>query len=505
MESAELALELDPKLGAAQAIRALITIVADDETQPGALALARDAVARDPRSVHAWCALALCLPDDGDIASAAARAIELDERSPYALIALGRACIVRGDVGASIAAAARAIEASPRFSPAYRSRGQLRARSGDPGWRGDLEKALELAPRDAYTCLYCASNFFVKGEHARALELLDRAIELDARRPNVHAQRAAMLIELGRYGEAVPSASRAIRMASDRAWFWSLRALARAALGEHEGAASDATMVLSLPHDAADEAIARRARGLALASWGDMRAAFDDMTKGSRVENGGAQVDAARAWLASHPRAKEALPVDREEATRIYNRAHALMTAERFDEAEPLLTLVVHTAPVFAEGWSARGACRANLKRVAEGIADLTQSLDLDPEGAIALAIRCRLYLRQDDTSRALADAEACVRRHPRHADAWIVRSELRRRSGSDIPGAIADAATAITVAPWSTDAHLRLGMALEVARDEAGARAAFERVAAFEAIAPRIDAATREIVRRWLELHPRR
>ena len=100
----------------------------------------------------------------------------------------------------------RALELDPTDAEAHRIMGIIRIKlDRDFGAsRKHHERAMELAPNDAYVMGRCAAFYTFAGEPCRALELLDQAEELDPFLPVwVTEERLAALYVLGRYDELV--------------------------------------------------------------------------------------------------------------------------------------------------------------------------------------------------------------------------------------------------------------------------------------------------------------
>ncbi|MGX9576975.1 adenylate/guanylate cyclase domain-containing protein [Mesorhizobium sp. f-mel] len=111
---------------------------------------------------------------------------------------------------------AHALELDPTDPEAHRIMGAMKLRGGDfAASRHHHERAIELAPNDAFLIGMCAEFYLYAGEPERALGLLDRAEVLDPFLPVwVTEERIASLYALGRYdemfavGRALPSQTR---------------------------------------------------------------------------------------------------------------------------------------------------------------------------------------------------------------------------------------------------------------------------------------------------------
>ncbi len=98
---------------------------------------------------------------------------------------------------------AHALDLDPTDPEAHRIMGAIKLKGRDfVASRHHHERAIELAPNDAYTIGRCASFYLCSGEAERALRLLDRAEALDPFLPVwITEERVASLYVLGRYDE----------------------------------------------------------------------------------------------------------------------------------------------------------------------------------------------------------------------------------------------------------------------------------------------------------------
>jgi len=75
-----------------------------------------------------------------------------------------------------------------------------------------LNRALDISPNDPNACGYLSSVYFRFGDFAKALEYADRSIAGDATNPSAHNARGGSLLKLERYEEALMSLVRAIEL-----------------------------------------------------------------------------------------------------------------------------------------------------------------------------------------------------------------------------------------------------------------------------------------------------
>ena len=96
----------------------------------------------------------------------------------------------------------------------YTSRGAalLRAGRADEAL-ADLDRALQLNPRSAYTYVNRAMALARKGERGQALADFDRAIALNPHFPEAHSERCLLLIRMEEPARALESCNEALRLA----------------------------------------------------------------------------------------------------------------------------------------------------------------------------------------------------------------------------------------------------------------------------------------------------
>jgi serine/threonine protein kinase/Flp pilus assembly protein TadD len=144
----------------------------------------------------------------------------------------------------------RAVAAAPGQPVLYRARGQLhRLRSRNEQSLRDLDRAVELSPPgdpmlvndhiERGTILYQAGRF---GE---ALAACDRALALQADRPEAHRLRGVALLGLKRYDEAVRALDACIERGTPTPALYEARGLALTWSGSYDRAVTDLTVALS--------------------------------------------------------------------------------------------------------------------------------------------------------------------------------------------------------------------------------------------------------------------
>jgi len=140
---------------------------------------------------------------------------------------------------------AQALELDPADPESHRVMGSLKMMSGDfVASRRHHERALELAPNDAYMLGRCAAFYIYSGKPDHALQLLDRAEHLDPFLPVwITEERVAALYILGRH-EEMYAVARALPFQTRRTLIY--RMAARIAEGNNERAHELAVQAMAL-------------------------------------------------------------------------------------------------------------------------------------------------------------------------------------------------------------------------------------------------------------------
>src|SRR5262245_54622356 len=149
---------------------------------------------------------------------------------------------------------AHALELDPADPESHRVMGSLKMMGGDfKASRHHHDRALEMAPNDAYMIGRCAAFYTFAGEPERALALLDRAEALDPFLPVwITEERVAALYVLNRYDEMF-AVARALPFQTRRTLIY--RMAARMASGESERAGQLALQALALDPSLSSEYI----------------------------------------------------------------------------------------------------------------------------------------------------------------------------------------------------------------------------------------------------------
>ncbi len=307
-----------------------------------------------------------------------------------------------------------------------------------------------------------------RGEYAVAEQ------SIRALRPNERAQGdrllARVLLETGRYDDALALGQRMARAATNRVEGLTVQAEALLAKGEYTEGLARLAQVLDGPGGAT----AWRAR--ALACFWRWRTGDGD---GSR-EAGNALIDAYNdATEAEQSGRRAAVLHDAEFLTAVGTAARAMGAVRNANEAYNEALRIDRTR---VETNLAQAELMFSTEDLGPAGEALTAVLRANPHHAKALVARARVRLTSElDFVRASDDLDAALRVNPRLAEAYALRASIVLRDG-DVAGAerLLDQGAAIN--PRDLDVLTMRGVVRFYANDEPGLRRAFD---ALFAVAP--------------------
>ncbi|MGD9681817.1 MAG: tetratricopeptide repeat protein [Candidatus Obscuribacterales bacterium] len=133
-------------------------------------------------------------------------------------IILGEKALKRDDVTAALAYAQFALEMNPRSGKAYYIRGRALYKSEDNSLDSaiaDLEKAVSLDPGIAQAHEILAETYATRGESAKAIKAVSRAIQAKPTDAELYELRASILWERGRKKEALADLGESVKLRRD--------------------------------------------------------------------------------------------------------------------------------------------------------------------------------------------------------------------------------------------------------------------------------------------------
>jgi tetratricopeptide (TPR) repeat protein len=191
-------------------------------------------------------------------------------------------------------------------------------------------------------------------------------------------------------------------------------------------------------------------------------------TKGDDMVKALQQILVALCALAVAPTTGAGGIDDLEAGTRAHNQGN-------YDEALRLYTKAItagELAPQYVQALRQRAAIWTEHKKDFDrGIADLSESLRLDPQDAASLAHRGSAWREKKDFERAIADYSEAILVDPKETFAWNRRGVVYLMLG-DYRAAIADFNSAIKIWPEDSNSLFGRGLARRMMGDQAGGEA---------------------------------
>ncbi|MFT5181511.1 MAG: tetratricopeptide (TPR) repeat protein [Alphaproteobacteria bacterium] len=121
---------------------------------------------------------------------------------------------------------------------------------------------------------------------------------------------------------------------------------------------------------------------------------------------------------------------DDQDLSSLMQQGVVLMNGQRLGEALAVFDDLVGAAPDYAEAWNKRATVHFLLGNLADSIADVDATLDLEPRHFGALSGLGQIELQRGDLEAALAAFEAALRMHPHLPGTRDIIAKLRRDLG---------------------------------------------------------------------------
>lgn len=289
---------------------------------------------------------------------------------------------------------------------------------GPPDDAAQLQQLSQAAEGNAHALALLAAWHEADGALDEALQCLHRAVAADDAHAPAYRQRASVLLQSGRPGEALADLDTALRLAPDDALAHAGHAQALQALGRPGPALDSLDRALALRPQLVP---AERRRAALLVQLGRHEAA-----------------------LASLDRVLAAIPDD---PVAWANRGAALVHLKRPHEALASLGRALRGAPGLTTAQVNMGIALTQLQRLSEALQCFALALEVDPSCAAAHAERGAVFLRMHEPEQALACFDAAIACAPALAEPHIRRAIVLRRLGRPVQ-ALESQARALALAP---------------------------------------------------------
>ena len=291
-----------------------------------------------------------------------------------------------------------------------------------------------------------------RGDHERAIVLMDRAVQLVPDEPTLYRARAWTLKRLGKPILALADYNEAVRLCPLYGPAFLDRGLLLMSEGHNEEAISDLTQAISLDSKLI-KAFYHRAS--AKHSLGQFQAALDDYTHS----------------LVLRPKDDFAL----------LGRANCWLSLGRPQQAISDLNVAITLNPDWPDSYVSRGAAHFELDHLDLALSDLTEGIRRQSRWlASAFIYRAHVQLKKGEDDLALDDYTEALAQEPENVEFLVGRSSVWLQKG-DSDRARADCERALVFSPEYALAHHNLGWSLINLRKYQEALAHFEKALALD------------------------
>lgn len=239
---------------------------------------------------------------------------------------------------------------------------------------------------DFETMNYLVSAYSMANETGKALDVLNRMVELEPEHVNTLLTRVSVLFMLDKDQEVIADCMRVIELDASNHLPWFLMAKAKRTTGDPLGAVADLTKAIALKDDFTDAYLLRAEILLAMKQG---KEALPDIEKAISLAPEEETTYLVRGKIHESLGDLEAAAADYQQALDLnpFNedacilKGTLLITKEQLDEAIAFFDDAIDIKPDFAKAYAERGRAK-NLKGDKEGaFDDLKKSIELNPEG----------------------------------------------------------------------------------------------------------------------------
>jgi predicted O-linked N-acetylglucosamine transferase (SPINDLY family) len=287
--------------------------------------------------------------------------------------------VIRGGVP-SPAQQARAADARFKLREAIALHQQGRIAEAESRYR----EVLQQIPDQPDALHFLGVVEMQRGNHGRALQLLDRSLAVQPRNPATHYNRANLLREMGRSDEALGGYESALALN-----------------GQHPGALINRGAILGAQHRYA-EALESYDRAIAVAP----KDASTHCSRGRALTELNRQGEAVQSF-------NRALELSPGKLESLIGRAHALQRSGRFLDALADFDQAIDSDPGNADAHWGRAGVLMELRRFAEAVDSYDRARTLDPALIETLYGRASALIELERYEEAIADFRRLLSERP--------------------------------------------------------------------------------------------
>ncbi|ABM79602.1 Hypothetical protein P9303_28721 [Prochlorococcus marinus str. MIT 9303] len=293
------------------------------------------------------------------------------------------------------------------------------------------------------------------------------------------AQAKASQTKKGREQTVIKLTTQALALRSSMRGYF-LRAYAKDALNDYQGAISDLNKALEINPQYAP---AYENRGNAKKKLKDYQGAITDYNKAIEINpqhtgpfnNRGNTKKQLKDYQGAIADYNKAIELDPQHAYGYYNRGLAKKNLGDYQGAIADYNKAITINPQHADAFNNRGNAKDGLGDTQGAISDYNKAIELDPQHTLAYNNRGSSKSDLKDYQGAIPDYNKAIEINPQYADAFNNRGIAKDNSG-DHQGAIADYNKAIELDPQHAFAFNNRGIAKDNLGDHQGAIADYNK-----------------------------
>jgi tetratricopeptide (TPR) repeat protein len=284
----------------------------------------------------------------------------------------------------------------------------------------DLARAAKLDPKQTQVYLLIAQvNSLPEGDAKQGKEALDKALELGF--DDVESRAKALMLRAGFQEETekkVADFDEAVRLMPNDALAVRARGLAMADMNKLDASLADLTRAIELePNDVRTY----EAKAIVLARLKKFDEALAALEKARELNPNSVAplVELARIHVqqekadAALDDLSQALKLDPDNSEVLLLRVSILTRLKKYDEALAALGKIQQLNPKSTEPLVEQARVHAQQEKPDSAIDDLSQALKLDPENVEVLLLRAGVYQEKGDKVKAMADVDQTLKLRP--------------------------------------------------------------------------------------------
>lgn len=251
-----------------------------------------------------------------------------------------------------------------------------------------------------------AGDAIDKGELKQALQLVNKAIEIDGKNAYAYSRRGEIYLQMRHLTEAFGDYDKAIRLDPENALMYNCRAIAYYTIQHPDEAIMDYNDAIKYAKNDSLKYMIMSNRGNSKAMMRDFRGAYDDYSA--------------------------VLAFDSTSIAALTNIAAVCDEIGRGDETIGYLQRVIKLDPMFVGGYGNLGFKYSEMGRYEDAIKMFDKVIELSPEDALGYNNRGYARMMLNDLKGAMKDINYSLKKYPENSYAYRNRALLYLRKGKE-------------------------------------------------------------------------